>query len=63
MTREEWIKRCVTAGAPSEDYADSLYMAYTDDGESNLTPEEIAQEDAAVRYGKRMPNETVSSPR
>ena len=32
MTRDEWIARAVRAGAPSEDYADSLYMAYTDDG-------------------------------
>lgn len=48
MDRSEWIKRAVAAGAHSEDYADSLYLAYTDDGESNMTPEQVVEEDMAI---------------
>jgi len=48
MTKEEWIERAVKAGAPTNDYADSLYLAYTDDGESDMSPEQIVADDAAI---------------
>ena len=43
LTKEEWIKRLMDAGIPTEDVADTIYMAYTDDGECDRTPEEVAK--------------------
>lgn len=37
--KSDWIARCMTAGAKTEDHADTLYLAYTDDGKSDCTPE------------------------
>ena len=37
--KDDWIKRCMAAGALTEDHADTLYWAYTDEGISEFTPE------------------------
>lgn len=46
ISRSEFIQRLMAAGCHTEDYADSLYLAYTDiNGCSQLTPEEVMEED------------------
>lgn len=49
MTREDWIKRAVVLGAPSEDYADTLFLAYGDiNNKCDRSPEEIVAEDRKI---------------
>lgn len=46
IPREEWIRRMILSGVQSEDYADSLFLAYTDnEGYSELTPEQVLKDD------------------
>lgn len=42
LTQEEWIKRVMDAGISNADYANILWLAYTDDGVCVKTPEEVA---------------------
>jgi len=44
----DFIERCMAAGDPTKDYADSIYLAYTDFGNCDRTPEEIVREDAEI---------------
>ena len=45
FTREEFVRRAVETGKVSEDYADTLYLSFTDRGATDLTPEQIVYDD------------------
>ena len=50
ISREEWIRRMMLSGVQSEDYADSLFLAYTDsEGYNELTPEQVLKGDEQYR--------------